>query len=243
MSLLWRLLTRRPRGAEGGDAELPADLGPDPEPDIETEAEEEALPPLAPVLHLTDADFSRAAAALDVEVAAVRAVAEVEAAGCGFLPDGRPQILYEAHIFDRQTSGRHRQARDSNGVRLSVPNWDRTLYGRAGAHQHDVRLAGAARLDWDAAHRACSWGLFQILGTNHAAVGHPTIRGFVEAMHSGAGPHLDAFVGFVRATRLDGHLRTRNWQAFARGYNGPGFAANRYDQKLAAAYRRWQGKG
>jgi N-acetylmuramidase len=48
---------------------------------------------------LTDADFARAAKELNVEVAAIHAVAEVEAAGAGFLPDGRPAILYEAHIF------------------------------------------------------------------------------------------------------------------------------------------------
>lgn len=238
MSLLWRLLTRR-----AGDAELPANLGPDPEPDIETEAEEAALPPPEPVLVLTDADFIRAAERLRVEVATVRAVAEVEAAGRGFLPDGRPQILYEAHIFHRQTGGRHGAARDHRGVRLSVPSWDRTLYGRAGAHQHDVRLASAAILDWAAAHRACSWGLFQILGTNHAAVGHPTIDEFVVAMMSGAGPHLDAFVGFVQANRLDGALRVRDWRNFARGYNGPGFAANAYDTKLAAAYAKWSRAG
>jgi hypothetical protein len=223
--LLWRLLTHR-----GGDAELPAELGPDPEPDDDEPSE--------PVLVLTDADFIRAADLLQVEVATIRAVAEVEAAGRGFLPDARPQILYEAHVFHRLTAGRHGRARDRRGVLLSVPNWDRSLYGRAGAAQWD-RLADAAALDWAAAHRACSWGLFQILGTNHAAVGHPTIDGFVTAMHAGAGPHLDAFVGFVRANRLDGALRRRDWAAFARGYNGPGFAANRYDEKLAAAYRRW----
>lgn len=232
MSLLRRLLTRR-----CGNAELPDDLGPDPEPDAEPEEAEAAEEPLPPVLHLTDADFARAAAALNVPEAAVRAVAEVEAAGRGFLADGRPQILYEAHIFHRQTAGRHANARDRRGVALSSPNWNRALYGRAGAAQHD-RLEDAAKLDWEAAHRACSWGLFQILGTNHAAVGHPTIQGFVEAMHAGAGAHLDAFTAFVQANRLDGHLRTRNWAAFARGYNGPGFAANRYDAKLAAAYRR-----
>ena len=27
--------------------------------------------------------------------------------------------------------------------------------------------------------------------------------------------------------------------AFARGYNGPGYAANAYDTKLAAAWRKW----
>ena len=56
---------------------------------------------------LTDADFARAAKALNVEVAAIRAVAEVEAAGAGFLPDGRPAILYEAHIFHAETKGKH----------------------------------------------------------------------------------------------------------------------------------------
>ena len=84
---------------------------------------------------LTDEDFKRAAATLNVEVAAVRAVAEVEAAGRGFLADGRPQILYEAHIFHRLTNGEHTGARDRRGVALSVPRWERSLYGAGGAAQ------------------------------------------------------------------------------------------------------------
>lgn len=234
MSLLWRLL-----GGRAGHADLPAEIGPDPEPENPADAAGERVP----VLHLTDDDFARAAAALDVEVAAIRAVAEVEAAGSGFLPDGRPQILYEAHVFHRLSGGRHAAARDTNGVALSVPSWDRRLYGAAGAHQHDVRLAGAAALDWGAAHRAASWGLFQILGSNHAAAGHRTIEAFVAAMKAGAGPQLDAFVAFIKANRLDGHLRTHNWAGFARAYNGPGFAANQYDSKIAAAYRKWAAAG
>ena len=243
MSLLWRLLGHRPHK----DDDLPDTLPPDPEPEAEPEAEEpeipEQLPPETPgappiVLHLTDADFARAAKALNVDVAAVRAVAEIEAAGRGFLPDGRPQILFEAHIFHRQTGGRHAHARDSQGRALSSTSWNRALYGAAGAWQHE-RLAAAAALDWEAAHRSASWGLFQVLGSNHAAVGHPTIHGFVEAMHAGAGPHLDAFVEFVKANRLDGALRRHDWQAFARGYNGPAFAQNRYDAKLRDAHRKW----
>ena len=54
---------------------------------------------------LTDADFARAAEALNVEVAAIRAVAEVEAAGAGFIADGRPAVLYEPHVFHRLTKG------------------------------------------------------------------------------------------------------------------------------------------
>lgn len=231
MSLLWRLLTHR-----AGNQELPDDVGPDPEPD-EPEAPENQHRAFS--TYLTDEDFKRAATNLNVEEAVIRAVAEIESAGRGFLPDGRPSILYEAHIFDRETSGRHRRVRDARGRALSVPNWDRSLYGPAGAWQHDGRLSPAAGLNLQAAHRACSWGLFQILGQNHASVGFPNVMDFVQAMVKGAGPHLDAFVSFVRANNLDGALRNKDWRTFARRYNGPAFERNRYDTRLAEAYRRF----
>lgn len=193
------------------------------------------------MFHLSDADFMRAAALLQSDVAAVRAVAEVEARGEGFLPDGRPQILYEAHIFHRLTGGEHRSVQDRRGVALSAARWDRSLYGRAGAAQHE-RLEDAAIHDWEAAHKACSWGMFQVLGKNHGMVGHAKIQGFVEAMHAGAGAHLDAFVAFVEARRLDTALRHHDWKAFARGYNGPGFAANNYDIRLRDAWQKWKEK-
>jgi hypothetical protein len=190
---------------------------------------------------LTDADFARAAKQLNVEAAAIRAVAEVEAAGSGFLPDGRPQILYEAHIFHQHTKGAHANAKDRRGVKLSSPKWDRSLYGASGAAQHD-RLEDAAKLSWDAAHKSASWGMFQILGLNHDAAGHQDLKTFVDAMHSGPAAHLDAFVGFIRANHLDGALRAKNWASFARGYNGPGYAKNAYDKKMAAAYAQWKAK-
>jgi hypothetical protein len=190
---------------------------------------------------LTDSDFARAAKALDVEEAAVRAVAEVEAAGQGFLPDGRPAILYEAHVFHKETGGKHAHAVDQRGVKLSSPKWDRSLYGAPGARQHE-RYEDARKLDPDAANKACSWGLFQILGQNHKDCGFDTSQNFVDAMWAGAGAQLDAFVAFVKANKLDVPLRARNWAAFARGYNGPSYAVNKYDTKMASAYARWKAK-
>lgn len=191
---------------------------------------------------LTDEDFARAAKALNVEEAAVRAVAEVESAGSGFIYDGRPAILYEAHIFHKETGGKHAGAKDRRGVKLSSPSWDRSLYGATGAQQHS-RYEDARKLDPDAANKACSWGLFQILGQNHKACGFDTSQEFVDAMWTGgAGAHLDAFVAFVKANNLDGALRAKNWAAFARGYNGPSYAVNKYDTKMASAYARWKAK-
>lgn len=191
---------------------------------------------------LADDDFARAAKELNVEVAAIRAVAEVEAAGAGFLPDGRPSVLYEAHIFHKHTKGAHGAAVDRRGIKLSSLNWNRSLYGATGAAQHN-RIEDAAKLNWAAAHKAASWGTFQILGENHEAAGHETIQGFVDAMNADAGAHLDAFVAFIKSEKLDGALRAKNWAAFARGYNGPAYAQNAYDKKMAAAYARWKAKG
>jgi hypothetical protein len=191
---------------------------------------------------LSDDDYQRAAQALNVEVAAIRAVAEVESAGAGILPDGRPAILYEAHIFHKETGGKHAGAKDRRGIALSSPSWNRALYGATGAPQHN-RYEDARALDADAANKACSWGMFQILGQNHKACGFETSQEFVDAMWNGGAPaHLDAFVAFLKANKLDAPLRAKDWKTFARGYNGPAYAANKYDQKMAAAYARWKGK-
>jgi hypothetical protein len=195
-------------------------------------------PSSPPSQTLTQADYERAAKALNVEVAAIKAVAEVEAAGQGFLPDGRPAILYEAHRFHANTKGAYAGAKDRRGVALSSSTWNRALYGKTGAAQHD-RYEDARKLNADAANKACSWGLFQIMGENYKACGFDDSQSFVDAMWTGgAAAHLDAFVGFLKANKLDVPLRAKNWAAFARGYNGPGYAQNSYDKKMAAAYAR-----
>ena len=50
---------------------------------------------------------------------------------------------------------------------------------------------------------------------------------------------LDAFVRYVRLdARMVKALQTADWSTFARLYNGPSYAANQYDTKLAAAYKQ-----
>ena len=45
-----------------------------------------------------------------------------------------------------------------------------------------------------------------------------------------------AMASFMRATGVHAALQRRDRADFARRYNGPGFATNRYDEKLAAAH-------
>ena len=56
-----------------------------------------------PKYGITETDFDRAAMLLDCEAAALKAVQKVETGGKGgFLPSGRPTILFEGHIFWQQ---------------------------------------------------------------------------------------------------------------------------------------------
>jgi hypothetical protein len=188
---------------------------------------------------LTEQDWHNAADVLGCTVAAVKAVAEVESAGRGLLPNGWPVILFEAHVFDRLTRGRFRNALDRYGVPLSAPRWDRSLYGRSGMHQYE-RLEDAARLDERAAVFATSWGPFQIMGFNYASLGFPDFDTMHEFVKRNDEPveHLEYFTRFVLLNGLDDELRRLDWRGFARGYNGPQYEANQYHTKMAAAYER-----
>jgi hypothetical protein len=77
------------------------------------------------------------------------------------------------------------------------------------------------------------------MGGNHKVCGFDDSQSFVDAMWTGgAAAHLDAFVKFIQGNKLDVPLRTLNWAGFARGYNGPAYAQNRYDTKMRDAYNR-----
>jgi len=183
-------------------------------------------------------DVAAAATAMQCEPAAIWAVCDIESAGGGFLPDKRPKLLFEAHVFGRLT---HHQW-DASHPNISSPVWNRALYGAAGAHQYD-RLNEAIQLDRGAALQSASWGMFQILGLHYAACDFPDIDHYVAAMCASEGAQLAAFVAFCRRTRLDRYLRVCDWTQFALAYNGPSEAENGYDSKLAAAYLRRAGVG
>lgn len=176
----------------------------------------------------TEGAIAQAARDLGCEIAAIRAVIDVESRG-GFLPDKRPKILFERHHFHRHTAGRFAAAHPD----ISAS----TGGGYKGGAAEYLRLYRAIALDRPAALKSSSWGAFQILGSNHKAAGFVDVEAFCRAMCEGEDAHLRAFVSFVRENRLDDELRRRDWAGFARGYNGPAFRRFEYDTKLGAAYR------
>lgn len=206
---------------------------------------------------LTAADFAWASSALGCTVAQIRAVDEVESGsgwftgvrsdildldGPGGFIDGPnlPKILFEAHIFDRETEGRYRKGFPN----LSSAKWNKALY--VGGQGEWGRLHRAMALDAKAALRSASVGRYQIMGFNHTLAGFDTVEAFWAAMKQSERRHLEAFVAFIKASGLVDELRAiSNVHAanvpFARSYNGPGYAANEYHIKIARAHKRWSG--
>lgn len=194
--------------------------------------------PTTATSRLTDSDFADAATLIGCTVAAIRAVVEVESAGSGFLADGRPKILFEAHLFSRFTGHKY----DSSNPSISSPTWNRALYSKTGAGEW-ARLEQAMALDRTAALKSASWGLFQILGSNFQAAGFASVDDFVATMKESEGAQLKAFSNFVRHEGMAVFLQKLQWANFAKRYNGPSYKKNKYDEKLASSYKRFAAAG
>jgi hypothetical protein len=184
---------------------------------------------------LTVEDYEKAARALACDLPAVRAVVEVESAGGGYLPDGRPKILFEGHWFSSYTGRRF----DLSHPTISYKRWTRAHY-KGGAAEYS-RFDLALKLDRRAALMSTSFGLFQIMGFNYKLAGYTDVESFYRAMCESAGNQLIAFIKFIEAKGLDDELREHRWAAFAYQYNGESYRSNKYDIRLAAAHKRFGG--
>ncbi len=177
---------------------------------------------------LSEAALKQAAGDIGVGLPALWALMTVETRSCGFLPDRRPQILFERHIFHKRTKGKF----DMQHPALS----DAAAggYGAGGAHQYE-RLERAIVLDRKAALESTSWGLGQVMGFNARVAGFADVEAMVAAMCDSEDAQFGAVVGFITGNDLSKYLREEDWASFAEGYNGPDYAKNNYDTRLARA--------
>lgn len=159
-------------------------------------------------------------------------VLSVETSGCGFLPDHRPKLLFERHLFHHFTDGRF----DNIDPDISQPTAGG--YGAGGASQYD-RLAAAMRLAPDAALQSASWGMGQIMGENFKAAGFAKVGDMVAAMVASEDGQLLAGAKFILAHDMSEPLANHDWAGFARRYNGRDYAENNYDEKLHHFYQRY----
>lgn len=190
---------------------------------------------------LIDEDFTQVAELLGCEPAALKAVQQVETGGRGgFFSPGRPAILFEGHIFWTQLKKRGSNPEDyvKGNENILYPKWEKGHY-KGGIGEYD-RLEQARKINREAADASASWGMFQIMGFNYAACGEESIESFVRSMCESEFKQLLLTANFIKKnSQMLQALQARDWAVFAKCYNGPAYAQNRYDVKLESAYQKY----
>lgn len=200
------------------------------------------LPPDESLRHgrLTERDFEEVASELGVEVAAIKAVTEIEAGRTheGFWTEGKPLINFDLGVYRARAARRGinlKKYAGSHSVIFNRPNTAR--YGSQQAAQQ-ARLDAAMAIDSISAIEGTFWGMFQIGGFNYARCGTSSHSDFVRLMSRSERDQLELFARFIRNAGLLPALRKKDWRTFARGYNGPSYAARGYHTRLASSYAK-----
>lgn len=179
-----------------------------------------------------------------IEPAVVDAIITVEG-GLAFDPDQRLALLPERfklyQDLARRADAKSAKVAVSLGLAATSPN-----YKALGDYNKNASATGELRWDWwksvadmfgpEYACRNASWGIGQIMGFNHNLLGYPNARTMVVAFADDEDEQIRAMFGYFEETNMMPALKTRNWRAIARAYNGAGYERNGYHEKLAAAY-------
>lgn len=185
---------------------------------------------------LTKDDITNSAKTIGLDYPTVAAIASIESSGTGFDAKSKfPIILFEGHHFSRLTNHKY----DQTNPTISYPTWTKQFYAKNQTGEQ-ARLNQAIALDRTAALQSTSFGMFQIMGFNYGYCGCNNVQEFVNAMCKSEQSQLDLFLKFVKAKGLLPYLKAGAWAKFAEQYNGPAYAQNKYDIKLANAYLKFK---
>lgn len=176
---------------------------------------------------------------VSAEPAALLAVAEVESGGVPEWDVGgtkRPAIRFEGHYFHKRLKGDKLAAAVAAG--LASPK----VGGVKNPASYGARYAlldRAVKIDKKAAYESTSWGLGQVMGANWKKLGFKSVEELVETASTGVDGQIEVMARFIEKNGLADELKGHQWAKFAASYNGSAYKSNRYDTKMAAAYKNY----
>ena len=178
------------------------------------------------------------AARLGIDSHVLAAVAIVESAGRALAAvNGKPEpvIRFEGHYFDRRLGGKQKAAARAAGLSSPLAG---SVKNPASQTARWALLERAAAINREAAYESTSFGVGQVMGAHWKWLGYENVEDLVSEARSGLAGQIRLMERFIAKSGLADALRRQDWTAFARGYNGPGFARNGYDRKLEQTVAR-----
>lgn len=162
--------------------------------------------------------LSKEAARIQIPVSTAAAILAVESSGRGFGSDGKLLIRFENHVFAKRSG--------NDTVKSTHKN---------NAAEFEA-LNKAIQIDEKAAYKSISMGIGQIMGFNAGRVGYVTAKEMYDVFSNSLEAQIAGIFDFVNTDKnLLNAARTNDFKTFAYYYNGSGYAANKYDEKLENA--------
>jgi hypothetical protein len=186
-----------------------------------------------------------AAKANGIEPAALLALVEVETDGDAFEPaDGRtPRLLFERHVAYREAGKVSAELRAKFvAAGLAIPKWSRsTQYKDQGTSAKRLEIMRRARaIDDEVALRSASHGVGQTMGFLAEELGFESARAMYGTMVGSLPGQIECMIRELKRSNLIKPMNAGDWTRVARIYNGPGYAQNSYDTRMANACARWR---
>jgi len=179
-------------------------------------------------------DVEKMAEEYGLHPAVALAVIEVETIGQGFYTGTMiPVVRFENHKFSEFTKRKY----DISNPDLSSRTFT-NKYNKRGIAEFE-RFCRAAVLDREAAIKATSWGLGQVMGFNHELCG-VSLEKLVDMSFSSEMEQLTLMFEFLKnhPKNLIKVANALQFETFALHYNGKNYAQNDYHNKLIKSYSK-----
>lgn len=186
--------------------------------------------------------IDKIAAEIKVEPAVLRAVAQEESGGQAFaMVNGRkmPLIRWEGHYFDQRLKGAQRA--EARRLGLASPTAGKVKNPKSQPARWAI-VEKAMRINRQAALESFSIGVGQVMTAHWKVLGYKSVDEMIVTARGSVGGQIAVMAQYIVKFGLVDELQRKDFTAFARGYNGPGFAKHGYHTRIAKAYARFSGQ-
>jgi hypothetical protein len=190
---------------------------------------------------ITDEEIKKIATDFGLTWKHVKTILLIESAGSGFdSATGKIKIQFEPHVFHKQLALKKITStlQFISGTIYKVFVGTKVIENKVDVQSKEwVAFEQAKAINEDAAYRATSFGLGQIMGFNCLACGFKTAKEMADNFDISEANQLKGMMAFIKASpKMFNALKTCDWNTFASMYNGPAYKKFLYDTKLTNTY-------
>ncbi len=181
---------------------------------------------------------------INIDIATAIAVLAVESGGKGFGAQGNVLIRFENHLFHSFWGKNNEKVYNQHFRFSSAERWKNHFFRKdknsewQAYHGDQVKewevLTFARSLDNEKALFSASYGLPQVIGSNHKVIGYKNAQAMLDGFSEDIRYHVLALFDFFNPQMIK-HLQRKEFTDFARYYNGGGQAV-RYGNFIKRHY-------